>query len=250
MIWIYSLSAILGVSLISFLGLLFMGLKKEKLEHFLLYFVSFSVGALLAEVFLHILPEMAESGELGVRTGLFFLMGVVVFFVVEKYIHWHHCHKVEHAPEKLIKPVAFTNLIGDGMHNFLDGVIIASSFMVSVPLGIATSLAVLFHEIPQEIGDFGVLLYAGLSKKKALLLNFASGALALLGGVVALLLVQSVESFESIVLAIAGGGFIYIAGTDLIPELHQNKCSRCHSVYQLLFMILGIVVMMGLLLLE
>jgi len=250
MIWVYTIASVIAVSLISFVGILFLGIRKEKLEHLLLYFVSFSVGALLAEVFIHILPEMAENGDLGVRTGLYFLLGVILFFVIEKYVHWHHCHRVEHQSERLVKPVAITNLVGDGMHNFLDGLIIASAYVVSIPLGIATSFAVLFHEIPQEVGDFGVLLYAGISRKKALLLNFASAALALVGGIIGLLLMTQMESLEKVFLAIAGGGFIYIAGSDLIPELHQNKCSRCSSVYQLLFMILGIAVMMGLLLLE
>ncbi|KKR08300.1 MAG: hypothetical protein UT32_C0002G0063 [Parcubacteria group bacterium GW2011_GWC2_39_14] len=248
MIWIYSLVSILAVSLISFLGVLFLGIKKEKLEHILLYFVSFSIGALFAEVFIHIIPRIVEEVGFTVRYGLYFLLGLIVFFIVEKYVHWHHCHKVDHHHE--IKPVAYTNLIGDGLHNFLDGLIIASSFVVSVPLGIATAFAVLFHEIPQEIGDFGVLLYSGLSKKKALWLNFGSALLAVVGGVVGILLASTVSSIEMVILAIAGGGFVYIAGSDLIPELHQNKCSRCSSVYQLLFMILGIVVMMGLLLLE
>lgn len=248
MIWIYTLASIVGVSLISFVGVLFLGIKKEKLEHILLYFVSFSVGALLAEVFIHIIPKIVDEVGFTVRYGLYFLLGLIIFFIIEKYIHWHHCHKVDH--HHGIKPVAYTNLIGDGLHNFLDGLIIASSFVVSTPLGIATSLAVLFHEIPQEIGDFGVLLYAGLEKKKALLLNFGSALLAIVGGVVGILLANYIGSVEMIILALAGGGFIYIAGSDLIPELHQNECSRCHSVYQLLFMLLGIVVMIGLLFLE
>jgi len=250
MIWIYSLFSILIVSLVSLVGVFFIGIKKEKLEHLLLYFVSFSVGALFAEVFIHIVPRIVEDVGFSVRYGLYFLLGIIIFFVIEKYVHWHHCHKVDHTHEHGIKPIAYTNLIGDGLHNFLDGLIIASSFIVSLPLGLATSMAVLFHEIPQEVGDFGVLLYAGLSKKKALLLNLASALLAVVGGLCGLLLAGRVASFELVVLAIAGGGFVYIAGSDLIPELHQKECPRCHSVYQLLFMLLGIAVMIGLLLLE
>ncbi|KKQ80721.1 MAG: hypothetical protein UT02_C0003G0020 [Parcubacteria group bacterium GW2011_GWC2_38_7] len=248
MIWLYSLASIVVVSLISFVGVLFLGIKKEKLEHVLLYFVSFSIGALFAEVFIHIVPRIVEEVGFTTRYGLYFLLGLIIFFIVEKYVHWHHCHSVDHHHK--IKPVAYTNLIGDGLHNFLDGLIIASSFVVSIPLGIATSFAVLFHEIPQEVGDFGVLLYAGLSKKKALWFNFGSALLAVVGGVVGILLASLVGSIEMVILAIAGGGFVYIAGSDLIPELHQENCSRCSSVYQLLFMILGILVMMGLLLLE
>ncbi|MBT5338515.1 ZIP family metal transporter [Candidatus Falkowbacteria bacterium] len=247
-IWLYTLGGVFIVSLISFVGVLALAMKKEKLEHFLLYFVSFSVGALLGDVFIHIIPHITEEHGFNLQTGLYFLLGIVVFFVVEKFIHWHHCHKAEH--EHTIKPLAYTNLIGDGLHNLLDGVIIASSFMVSVPVGIATTLAVIFHEIPQEIGDFGVLLYAGFKKKTALLFNFASALLAVVGAVLTLLLAQHIHGLEVILLAVAGGGFIYIAGSDLIPELHKGECTRCHAAFQLLFILLGMAVMAGLVLFE
>ena len=225
-----------------------MAMNKHRLQHILLYLVSFSVGALLGDVFIHIIPHIAEEHGFEMKIGLYFLLGILIFFVIEKFINWHHCHKAEHVHK--IKPMAYTNLIGDGFHNFLDGVIIASSFMVSVPVGIATTLAVLFHEIPQEIGDFGVLLFAGLKKKTALLLNFASALLAVFGAVITLLVAQNIEGIELVLLAVAGGGFIYIAGSDLIPELHKGECSRCNSIYQFLFIIFGMGLMVLLMFLE
>lgn len=248
MIWLYTLLSVAVISLVSFIGVFALTVNREKLEHFLLYFVSFSVGALLGDVFVHIIPHVSEEHGFGIEVGLYFLIGLIIFFVIEKFIHWHHCHKVEHNHD--IKPFAYTNLIGDGFHNFLDGVIIASSFLVSVPVGIATSLAVLFHEIPQEIGDFGVLLYAGFKRKKALLLNFASALLSVLGAIITLILARELHGLEVILLSLAGGGFVYIAGSDLIPELHKETCGKWNATYQLFFMVLGIAVMVGLLIFE
>jgi len=198
-------------------------------------------------VFIHIIPHITEEHGFTVQIGLYFLLGLVIFFIVEKFIHWHHCHHVSH--DHKIKPMAYTNLIGDGFHNLLDGVIIASSFMVSVPVGIATTIAVILHEIPQEIGDFGVLIYAGFKTKTALIFNFLSALLAVVGAALAILLAGQIEGVEVIMLAIAGGGFVYIAGSDLIPELHK-ECKWCNSLYQLLMLILGIALMLALTLIE
>lgn len=236
------------VSLISFVGALTLAIKKEKLESILIYFVSFSVGALFGDVFIHIVPEISNEIGFDLKMGLYFLLGVLIFFVIEQFIHWHHCHKVEHHHK--IKPFAYTNLIGDGFHNFLDGMIIAASFMVSVPVGIATTLAVIFHEIPQEVGDFGVLLYVGFKKKTALIFNFASGLLSVVGAVVTLLFLHSSEEFGMIILAVAGGGFLYIAGSDLIPELHKHEGRWRKSLLHLIMILLGIGVMLALVLFE
>ncbi|MFH0779638.1 MAG: ZIP family metal transporter, partial [Parcubacteria group bacterium] len=232
---------------ISLIGVFTLVLKKEKLEKVLLYLVSFSVGALFGDVFLHIIPQISDQNKFSFKIGSLFLSGIIIFFIIEKFVHWHHCHLAEH--EHKIKPVVYTNLIGDGFHNFLDGMIIASAFVISVPLGVATALAVIFHEIPQEIGDFGVLLYSGLTTKKALLFNFLSALLSIAGAVAALLLSQTVAGLSVVLLAIAGGGFIYIAGSDLIPELHKECRWNC-SFYQLIAIVLGIAMMGGLLLLE
>jgi len=247
MIWFYTLLSVFIVSAISLVGVTTLMVNKEKLEKFLMYFVSFSVGALLGDVFIHIIPEI--SGESGFRaqSGLLILGGIVFFFIIEKFVNWHHCHHVEHTHK--IKPMAYTNLIGDGLHNFLDGVIIAAGFMISFPVGLATAIAVVLHEVPQEIGDFGVLLYAGFSRGKALLFNFLSASLSILGAVLTLAIASGAKQFSSIVLALAAGGFIYIAGSDLIPELHHDFKWRS-SISQLFMLVVGIVVMWGLVFVE
>jgi len=249
MIWLYSLSGVLLVSLVSLIGAVTLMVRKYNIDHLLLYLVSFSVGALFGDVFIHIIPEVTEKAGFDAKIGVFFLSGIVLFFIVEKIVHWHHCHRTNHSGEHL-HPMVYTNLIGDGMHNFLDGVIIASAFLVSVPIGVATTLAVLFHEIPQEIGDFGVLLYSGLTKSKALLFNLLSGLLAVFGVIFTLILADQIAGLDIILLCVAGGGFIYIAGSDLIPELHKGQCAGCRASYQLIAVILGIGVMASMLFLE
>lgn len=248
MVWIYTLLSVIIVSLISFVGVVFLAVKKEKLERILLYLVSFAVGSLFGDVFIHIIPHIAEEHGFDIKIGSYFLFGIILFFIIERFIHWHHCHKVEH--DHKIKPFAYTNLIGDGFHNFLDGIIIASSFMVSIPVGIATTLAVIFHEIPQEVSDFGVLIYAGFKRKQALAFNFISALMAVLGAVLTLIIAESVEGVEVILLALAGGGFIYIAGSDLVPELHKDQCLGKKGIGQFVVMLLGIGIMFGLIFFE
>ncbi|MFA6536791.1 MAG: ZIP family metal transporter [Patescibacteria group bacterium] len=244
MIWVGTLAGVILVSLLSLIGAITLFVNHEKLQKVLLYFVSFSVGALFGEVFLHIIPEISEEFGFSEKMGMFFLAGVLIFFMIEKFVHWHHCHRVDHDHKKL-HPVAFTNLLGDALHNFLDGVIIAGAFAVSWSLGIATTLAVIAHEVPQEIGDFGVLLFAGMSKKKALLFNLFSASLAILGAVLTLLVAQNMENILPYILAVAGGGFIYIAGSDLIPELHRD--SRLSQTFgHFVFVLVGLAVMFGL----
>jgi len=141
------------------------------------------------------------------------------------------------------------NLIGDGVHNLIDGMLIGASYTVSIPIGIATTLAVILHEIPQEIGDFGVLLHAGLSIKKAFAFNFLSALTAILGAIISLFAGSHIEGYSSILLPITAGGFIYIAGSDLIPEL-QYECKLSTSVQQFIAIILGVGIMALLVLLE
>lgn len=210
-----------------------------------MYLVSFSVGALFGDVFIHIIPEIVADAGFDAKIGAYFLVGIVLFFIIEKIVHWHHCHRADHSGH--LHPMVYTNLIGDGLHNFLDGVIIASAFIVSTPVGIATTIAVLVHEIPQEIGDFGVLLYSGLSKTKALLFNLLSALIAIFGAVFALLLSEYIDGMSVIMLAVAGGGFIYIAGSDLIPELHKGQCAGCRASYQLAALLAGVGIMAAML---
>ena len=245
-VWLYALISVLIVSLVSLIGIFTLFLNSKKLEKILIYFVAFSAGALFAGAFLHLLPEIIEEAGFSLKIPIFILLGLVIFFIIEKVIFWHHCHV---APKKHAHPFAIMNLVGDAFHNFLDGLIIAASYIVSIPLGIITTFAVILHEIPQEIGDFGILLHGGFSKRKALLMNFVTALAAVIGAVIALLLSGVVEGIETFLVPIAIGGFIYIAGSDLIPELNKEP-KIWNAILQLIAFIAGILVMALLLVFE
>jgi zinc and cadmium transporter len=238
MIWIYTLSSVLIVSLISLAGVVGLYFSEKKLQKILIYLVSLSAGTLLGGAFLHLIPESME--EIGEQTSLYVLIGFLLFFVLEKIVHWRHCHKV--ACDKHPHAFSYVILAGDTVHNFIDGVVIAASFMVSVPLGISTTIAVIFHEIPQEIGDFGSLVYAGFSKAKALLFNFLSALAAMLGVILVLIVGENFSEVVLYMVPIAAGGFIYIASVDLFPEMHKTNGIK-KSFKQLLVVILGILIM-------
>ena len=246
-VWIYTLVSVLIVSSISFLGLLTLSIKIDKLKKILLYMVSFSAGALFGDVFIHLLPEIIEEVGFGLNISIYVMMGIGFSFVIEKFIHWRHCH-IPHSKEH-IHPFAMMNLFGDGVHNFIDGIIIGASYLASIPVGIATTIAVILHEIPSEIGDFGVLLHGGFSKGKALFYNFVTALTAIIGAVISLVISSYVENLTTFLIPFAAGGFIYIAGSDLIPELHKEvKVEK--SLLQFIAIILGVLVMLALLLLE
>lgn len=242
-LWFYSITAVVIVSLISLVGIFSLALNRKRLERILLFLVSFAVGGLLGDVFLHLLPEVSEEIGFNLGSSLAILGGLLVFFVLEKFIAWRHCHVF--TSEEHPHPVVLLNLIGDGVHNFFDGAIIAGSFLASIPLGIATSLAVIFHEIPQEIGDFGILIHGGLPVKKALAFNFLSSIAAILGAILVLLFGLKTLGLEKFLLPFTAGGFIYIAGSDLIPELHKET-NPTKSLVQFGGIVLGIAVMLAL----
>lgn len=242
-IYLYSLAGVVLVSLISLIGVLTLAVSEKKLHHLIMLLVSLSTGTLLGDSFLHLIPEMAEKDGAGTAVWLWLLAGILVFFILEKIIHWRHCHletTINHP-----HPVGLMNLVGDGLHNFIDGMIIAGSFLVSVKLGVATTLAVIAHEIPQEIGDFGILLHAGYSRAKAILLNFASAIAAVLGALLTLAIGAQAANFTSFIIPFTAGGFIYIATADLIPELKKDT-SLTKSLLQILMIILGIAIMLAL----
>ncbi|MDD3120235.1 MAG: ZIP family metal transporter, partial [Candidatus Gracilibacteria bacterium] len=182
----YALLASFIVSLISLIGIITIGFKIEKLKKILIYFVGFSTGALFGDVFIHLLPEFYEKNGTNIMGSIFILSGILAFFIIEKIIHWRHCHEM--GCEEHNHNLAKINLIGDGFHNLIDGIIIGGSFLVDTQVGIATTIAVLLHEIPQELGDFGILLHSGLSFKKALFYNFLSAIVAVFGTILAFLL--------------------------------------------------------------
>ncbi|MBI5182311.1 MAG: ZIP family metal transporter [Nitrospirae bacterium] len=246
-IWIYTLGSVLIISIISFIGILGISVDRKRLKNILIFLVSFAIGGLFGDAFIHLLPEAFEKLGTNLMTSLYVLLGILIFFVLEKFIRWRHCHIP--TSEEHPHPLVTMNLIGDTVHNFIDGLLIGASYTVSIPIGITTALAVVLHEIPQEIGDFGVLLHGGLSIRKAMTYNFLSALSAVLGAVISLIIGSHIEGYTLALLPVTAGGFLYIAGSDLIPELHHEvRASR--SFWQLISIIMGIGVMALLLLLE
>ncbi|MCJ7804825.1 ZIP family metal transporter [Patescibacteria group bacterium] len=242
-LWFYSLTSVLVVSLLSFIGVLFLAVKKSILQKLLLFLVSFAAGGMLGGAFIHLLPEAIDQLGIGFNFSLSVLGGILAFFILEKFIAWRHCHIPTSRQHP--HPLALMNLVGDAFHNFIDGVIIAASFMTSFSLGMVTTLAVIFHEIPQEIGDFGVLVYGGFTKGKALFFNFASALTAMLGAILTLILGLRLVGVIPLIIPFTAGGFLYIAGSDLIPELHKET-NILKSGVQLLGLLLGIGLMVAL----
>ncbi len=226
------------VSLISLVGVVTLFFRKKTLDNLLIYLVSFSAGALLGGAFLHLISESIER-QINAAP-LYILTGLLLFFIVEKIIHWRHCHKTPDDDHP--HPFSYMILLGDGVHNFIDGLVIGASYLVNIPLGITTTLAVMAHEIPQEIGDFGSLIYAGFSKGKALWFNFLSALTAVAGTILILLIGKSFMSITNFLIPFTAGGFIYIAVADLIPELHKSNKARV-ALAQLVAIIAGIELM-------
>jgi zinc and cadmium transporter len=247
MIILYTLASVFIVSLISFVGVATLVLRKDLLNKSVFILVSLAVGALLGDVFIHIIPEAYEGLGDPTLISLAIIAGILLFFVLEKILHWHH-HTSEHAEEHP-HPLGRMILAGDGVHNFIDGLIIAASYMVSIEVGVATTIAVILHEIPQEIGNFGVLIHAGYSKTKALWYNFLSALTAVAGAIVVLILGGITEQFVVWLLPLTAGGFIYIALSDLIPELHKDLRIGQGAI-QVVAILAGVLAMTALLALE
>lgn len=243
-VWFYTLLSIIAVSLVSLIGIFTISINTNKLKKVLVLLVSFSAGAMIGDAFIHLLPETVERFGFGLDVSLLIIGGGAIFFILEKVIHWQHCHNP--VTKDHIHPFAITNLIGDSIHNLIDGIIIGGSYVISIPVGIATTIAVLIHEIPQEIGDFGILLHGGFSKKKAIFFNFITALFAIIGGALALFIIGYNENFVYYFIPFAAGGFIYIAMADLIPELHkETKVTK--SLIQFISFFAGIVIMIILL---
>jgi len=243
MVYLYTILSVFLVSLISLAGVVTLALKKDLLYRLTLYLVSLSAGTLLGGALLHLLPRsVAELGAQGQQVWLLLLGGVMLFFVLEKVICWRHCHipTSESHPHHL----GIMNLVGDAFHNFLDGVLIAGSFLANPALGAVTTIAVALHEIPQELGDFGVLIYAGYSRAKAVALNFLIALTAVLGAGLTLAIGSQAEATSDLVVPVAAGGFLYIAAADLIPELRKD-IQPATSLKQFLVIMLGIGIMWG-----
>lgn len=228
------------VSIISLVGIVFILLGEKWFNKAIIMLVGFASGALLGGAFFHLIPEAIENSTMPIENIFLALtFGVLIFFVLEKFL-WRHCHEREKCP---IHPFAYLNLVGDGIHNFIDGLIIAASFMASSnpSLGFIVTLAVAAHEVPQEIGDFSILIYGGLSKTKALAYNFLTALTAMAGGLFTFFGSAFLPQIPYL-LAFAAGGFIYIASTDLMPELHRER-KALNSFLQFVMVTAGLLMM-------
>jgi zinc and cadmium transporter len=212
-------------------------------------FVAFAVGTLLGDVFIHIFPELGENG-FSVLISATILGGMVCFFILEKVVHWHHCHSPTHeGHEHMHNATPYMIFLGDGIHNFIDGFIIAGAFISNPIIGLTTSLAVFAHEIPQEISDTAVLLGSGLERTKALAFNVLSGLTSIFGALFALILGKFIADSIPLMLAFAAGGFLYLAAADLIPQLNKHF-SQPKAVSHVIAILFGIGVMALMLLIE
>jgi zinc and cadmium transporter len=256
---------VLVVSLVSLVGLLALSQDPARLRRLQLYLVSLAAGSLLGGAFLHLLPEAVDRLGTGLPFSLYLLGGFFGFFVLEKFL-WHHHHGTDHAesvgekhraheqhaafesggdaaaeagPEARTHPIVTMVLLGDGVHNLLDGMVIAAAYLADPTVGLVTTLAVVLHEVPQEIGDFGVLLHGGLSVRRAVLANFLSATTAIFGAVIVLWIGSEVQGLEAALLTISAASFIYIAAADLIPELHRSREPR-QALPQVLMIGLGL----------
>lgn len=247
--FIYPLLSVIIVSLISLVGVFALSIRENIIKRYTYILVSLAVGALLGDAFIHLVPEGIEKIPNTNMFSLAIIFGIILFFILEKYFHWHH-HGEDEDVEHEIHPVGKMILVSDGFHNFIDGLIIGASFLVSVEVGIATTIAVLLHEIPQEIGDFAVLLHAGYTRVRALWLNFLSALTSVIGVLIVFALGQISEMLSIWLIPIAAGGFIYIAMSDLIPELHKKSESKSSIFLQIVMIAIGIASMFALLFLE
>lgn len=215
-------------------------LFKEKIQKILIPFlIAYASGTLLASAFLGLIPEAVERLELRPIL-LTVLIGIIIFFLIEKTIIWHHCHdqkcEIHKASGQMI-------LIGDAFHNFADGVVIAASFLISIPFGIMVGFSMILHEIPQEVGDFAILIHSGYKKKKALLLNILSSLTTLPAAILSYYILEPVQGVVPYIMAISAASFIYIALSDLVPELHRKHVSANvkNIITQFLLLLTGII---------
>ena len=247
-IYLYAFGSVFIVSLISLVGVSVLSLREEFLRKYIYIFISLATGALLGDAFIHLIPESLENSPDPAFTSTLIIIGIIAFFILEKFFHWHHHGEDANEPHQ-VYPIGKLILFSDGIHNITDGIVIGASYLISFPVGVATTLAVILHEIPQEIGDFAVLVHAGYPVKKALWFNFLSALTALIGVVIVLFLGSLGDSFNAWMLAVVAGGFIYIAIADLIPELHKTKELK-HSLIQIAVVIVGVLAMLVMTFLE
>ncbi len=248
---LYAFLSVAFISVISLVGVFAISLKKRTLDRILFILLSFSSGSILGTAYFDLLPESIHFlGEEQISIiVLYVTFGFVVFFFIERFIYWFHGHlhgheQMSEVDERLnVKKFVYLNLIGDGIHNLIDGMIIGASFLINTQTGVAATIAVFFHELPQEIGDFGVLVYGGFARNKALFFNFLSALTAIIGVFLSNYFAMNIVNFFGYLLAFAAGGFIYISASELIPEMQKEE-DFWRSLIQFILFILGIIFIM------
>tara|TARA_Y100000310_G_C20435367_1_gene693460 strand:- start:14 stop:760 length:747 start_codon:yes stop_codon:yes gene_type:complete len=235
--WIILMTLANGV--VALIGAFILLISKRDLNKILIFLVAFAIGSLIGGAVFHLIPEALEELSSITTFGVGFL-GVIVFYSLEKFLHWRHCHKNGKCDEH---PYTHLILYGDGLHNFIDGLIIASSFIISIPLGILTSILIIAHELPQEIGHIGILIYGGFTKVRALFYNFLAQLTAVLGGILGYFFLQ-VNQYAIYLLPFAAGGFLYIAIGDLIPEIFKQKDLK-KIIINIIAIIIGLAVLIS-----
>lgn len=234
--FLYMISSVVVVSLLSLIGISLLALSHETFHKVVFGLVALAVGALFGDAFIHLLPDAFSDPSRSVQASLFMLAGVLLFFVLENFLHWRHQHSDEH---RKVEPYGYLNILADMTHNFIDGLIIGASFRVGVKMGMATSLAVILHEIPHEFSNFGVLVKSGFSRGRALFLNFVTALAAMAGGLIAWWAGGNMEGFIRILIPLTAGGFVYIAGSDLVPQLHKDV-KTIRALVQFLAILAGV----------
>ncbi len=244
MVLLIALAIVFIISLLGMTGGILLLYREKWAKLISRHLITFAIGSLFGVAFLNLIPEAVA--EINVEIVLIYtLVGILVFYLLEKTLLWYHHHSVEHVwhgkhtAEEKAHPAGYLITFGDALHNFIDGLVIAAGFLVDIKLGIVTSLAVLFHELPQEIGEFAIMLHSKFSKHKIILYSLAAQMTAVIGVLIGFLYVPLFENLKAILLAIAAGGFIYIASTDLLPETHREK-DLGKSLVQVLLLILGV----------
>ncbi len=253
-IWIEVIIATSLVSSLSLVGALGLILGKQKINQLSLFLVALAAGTMMGGAFFHLLPESTDHLSL-LTANLILILGFTFFFLLEKLFYWHHCQtEIESQVEQTIhqpvtttrkkknqKSLGYLNLLADLFHNFIDGLVIAVAFLADFNLGVTTTIAIALHEVPQELGDFGVLLHAGFTPTRALLLNFLTAWSALLGAIIGLFFLPQ-SSLTTYLLPLAAGGFLYIAAADLLPEMKEER-NQLVATGLLLTFIFGLAIM-------
>jgi zinc and cadmium transporter len=244
-----TLGATIIVSLFSLSGIFALSLKENTLHKILFFLVAFSAGSILGASLFDLLPEAIEMVEEEV-VFIYIAFGYLAFYFLERFIYWYHGHGhhkdiEEEKSRPMTQGFAYLNVIGDGIHNFIDGMVIAVSFAVGVQVGLASTIAVIFHELPQEMGDYGILVYAGFKRGRALLLNFFSAVSVILGGLFGSFFVAAVDVLSGFLISFSAGAFIYLAASELVPELQEEE-NFTRSAIQFVIFIIGMLVIWSL----